>query len=185
MKPGRLDAHGGFGQRASSLEGLVSKWMSLMRIDSHVAKVERLDIVRQRLDPTEDFELWFWASLTGGMNALNASLHAVGATNDGPYFSTQVVDIYLQADPVSGTWTPTIRFDGDIMHVGLQTIEKPLPQVLEQACKALEVLEAVRDPCVRGDREITKGVIDACETAYRDCLRLTMPVVRSAGRPMI
>jgi hypothetical protein len=35
---------------------------SMMRIAAHLEKVRRMDVVRQRLDLVEDFELWFWMS---------------------------------------------------------------------------------------------------------------------------
>ena len=81
-----------------------------MKVAGHLEKVKRFDAVRGRLDPGEDFELWFWMTLSAGTNALNAALHRVGATDDGEYFCTQAVDVYLGLDEASGTWKPAIRF---------------------------------------------------------------------------
>ena len=152
-----------------------------MKVAGHLEKVKRFDAVRGRLDPGEDFELWFWMTLSAGTNALNAALHCVGATDDGEYFCTQAVDVYLGLDEASGTWKPAIRFGCDIIHVGMPEIDKPLPPALEGACRAMEVLEEVRDPCVRGDAAVTAEVIAACDAAYRECLALTGRVLGPAG----
>jgi hypothetical protein len=151
-----------------------------MRIAGHVEKVRRFDAVRRRLDPREDFELWFWMSLSGGTNAVNAALHAVGATDGGDYFCTQAVDVYLGADEAGG-WKPAIRFGCDIIHVGMPPIDAPIPAELQAACRAMEVLEEARDPCVRGDAAITPAVIARCDAAYRECLTLTGRVLAPAG----
>ena len=46
-----------------------------MKIASHREKITRLCILRERLDPLEDFELWFWAGMHAGTHAVNAALH--------------------------------------------------------------------------------------------------------------
>ena len=134
-----------------------------------------MEEVRKRLDPTEDFELWFWMSMCGGTHAINAALHHVGATDDGDYFCTQSVDVYLE--PAGGGWKHALRYDCDIIHVGMPKIEAPIPAPLQQACDAMLVLEDLRDPCIRGDAMITPAVVAAVDTAYRTCLRLTQNIV--------
>jgi hypothetical protein len=153
-----------------------------MRIAVHLEKLRRLEAVRQRLDPREDFELWFWMSMSGGTHALNAALHSVGASSDGDYFCTQAVDVYLERGETPGSWRPAIRFGCDILHVGMPKIEAPIPPELERACRAMEVLEEVRDPCVRGDRAATPEIIVAVGAAYGECLRLTDRVLQVSGR---
>jgi hypothetical protein len=152
-----------------------------MRIEAHLDKVRRLDAVRARLDPREDFELWFWMSMSGGTHAFNAALHAAGATVAADSFCTQAANLYLEPGREPGTWAPAIRFDGDVLHVGLPAIDAPIPPELERAGHALDVLEEVRDPCVRGDRPVTPDLVAAVDAAYRDCLRLTALVVEAAG----
>jgi hypothetical protein len=154
-----------------------------MRIAAHQEKVRRLDAVRRRLDPAEDFELWFWMSMSGGTHALNAALHAVGATSDGPYFATQAVDVYLEPGPAPGSFRPAIRFGCDVLHVGMPRVDAALPPALERACRAMEVLEEVRDPCVRGDRIATPAIIGAVDAAYAECLELTARVLEAPERP--
>jgi hypothetical protein len=148
-----------------------------MRTAAHLEKVRRMDAVRQRLDPVEDFELWFWMSMSGGTHAINAALHQIGVTSDGDYFCTQSSDVYLEPGDAPGTWKPAIRFGCDILHVGMPKIEAPLPPKLEQACDAMKVLEDIRDPCIRGERAITPKLVSTIDDAYRNCLRLTEQVL--------
>lgn len=54
-----------------------------MNTSSHLEKFERLRVLRAKLDPLEDFELWFWTTLTAGTNALNASLRLAGIGHGG------------------------------------------------------------------------------------------------------
>jgi len=153
-----------------------------VNIAGHLEKVRRFDRVRGRLDPVGDFELWFWMSMSGGTNAINAALHAIGATDGGEYFCTQAVDVYLEREAASGAWKPAIRFGCDIIHVGMPALDKPIPPALARACRAMEVLEEARDPSVRGDRAVTAELIAACDAAYRDCLALAGQVLRAAGQ---
>jgi hypothetical protein len=148
-----------------------------MRIGGHLEKLRRLDAVRKRLDPVEDFEMWFWMSMHGGTHAVNAALHQVGATDDGDYFCTQSDDVYLEAGDSPGTWKHSIRFGCDIIHVGMPPVDAPIPPALQQACDAMMVLEEIRDPYVRGDCAVTSEVVGKVDTAYRDCLRFTEQVL--------
>jgi hypothetical protein len=148
-----------------------------VKLAAHLEKVKRMDAVRGRLDPVEDFELWFWMSMCGGTHALNAALHRVGATDDGEYFCTQSVDVYLERGDQAGDWRHSLRYGCDIIHVGMPKVDAPIPAPLQEACDAMLVLEALRDPCIRGEAAITPQVVAAVDNAYRTCLRLTESVV--------
>lgn len=147
-----------------------------MKIAAHLEKAKRMDAVRGRLDPLEDFELWFWMSMCGGTHALNAALHRVGATDGGDYFCTQSIDVYLEPAG-AGEYRHALRYGCDLIHVGMPKLEAPIPAPLEQACAAMQVLEELRDPCIRGDAAITPAVVAAVDNAYRTCLRLTEGVI--------
>lgn len=136
-----------------------------------------MDCVRARLDPLEDFELWFWMSMSAGTHAINAALHRVGATDDGDYFCTQSLDVYLERGDSPGTWKHALRYGCDIIHVGMPAVDAPIPAELQQACEAMTVLEQLRDPCIRGDTPITPKIVGAVEEAYQACLRLTQRVL--------
>ena len=135
-----------------------------MRVASHVEKVARLLDVRRRLDPLDDFELWFWATLTAGTNMLNASLHRAGLTSDDPVFSTiPGMHWVRQAD---GSYARELRGPGDISHVGWPPVEGHKPDHIVRLEHAMETIEQYRDPCVRGDKAVTRTVVDDCERAF-------------------
>ncbi|HZR01754.1 MAG TPA: hypothetical protein VFA81_01115 [Burkholderiales bacterium] len=148
-----------------------------MNIAAHLEKLRRTQDVRSRLDPMQDFELWFWMSMIGGTHAINAALHHVGATDPGEYFCTQSVDVYLEQGDAPGTWKHSLRYGCDIVHVGMPKVQAKLPCELEDACDAMMVLEHLRDPCIRGDHTITPADIAAVDRAYVTCLRLTQQVL--------
>jgi hypothetical protein len=148
-----------------------------VNIDAHLEKVRRMEAVRARLDSLEDFELWFWMSMCGGTHAINAALHRVGATDDGEYFCTQSVDVYLERGDKPGEWRHSLRYGCDIIHVGMPAVQVPIPAPLRDACNAMLVLEELRDPCIRGDRAITPQIVAAVENAYRNCTRLTESII--------
>jgi len=150
-----------------------------MKTAGHLEKLRRMDVVRARLDAHDDFELWFWMSMTGGTHAINAALHHVGATDGGDYFCTQSLDVYLEAGDTPGTWKHALRYGCDIVHVGMPEVQAQLPPELEEACDAMRVIEELRDPCIRDTHTVTDADIDAVDRAYRTCLRLTQRVLET------
>ena len=154
-----------------------------MDIASHLEKLERFERARHKLDPETEFEMWYWMALSGGTNAINAALHAAKLTADGDYFATQSVDVYLQGgshdEPQS--WKPKFMWDVDVIHIHMPEVSKPLPPKLEQAYAAMQVLEDVRDPCVRGGRKITKKIVRDVDAAYTAAVALCREIVAQAG----
>lgn len=146
-----------------------------MNIASHVEKIRRLERVRHRLDPVDDFELWFWASMTAGTHAVNAALHATGLTDAGDHFPTQP-GVYLVSTG-NGGFAPAFRPLGDILHVGRPTVEGTPDPAVARMMAAMETIEHHRDPCIRGEREPTSAVIADCEAAYQECLRHAQQVL--------
>lgn len=141
-----------------------------MNVAAHLEKVAKLETLRRRLDPLEDFELWFWAAMNAGTHAVNAALHDAGVTLDSDVFPTQP-GVYLAPRP-DGSLVPELRPLGDIMHVGRPKVDAPLPGDVTEMMRAMEVIEHHRDPCVRGDREPTRAIADECDAALRRCLDL-------------
>jgi len=72
-----------------------------MNVQSHLEKITRLESLRGRLDPLQDFELWFWAGMTAGTHAVNAALHHGGITASDDMYPTQP-GVYLVAQPDGG-----------------------------------------------------------------------------------
>lgn len=141
-----------------------------MQIQAHLDKLTRLEVARTRLRPIEDFELWFWATMLAGTNALNAALHAAGITPaEASYPSQPGVYQIAQQD---GSFAPVLKAAGDVLHAGRPVISQPLPQDIHAMMQAMERIEAYRDPCTRGDMAITHAVVAECQTAYEQCRRL-------------
>lgn len=147
-----------------------------MLVAAHLEKVERLDRARRRLDPFDDYELWYFAALTACVNAMNAALHALGATEAEDCFAHNV-PIYIRAGAKAGHFEPVIRPFGDIEHIDGPETEALVPAALAEAKRALIWLEEIRDPGVRGDLEITRELIEGVEAAYGTCLRVAREAV--------
>ena len=139
-----------------------------MKISSHADKIDRLLALRDRLDPLQDFELWYWTCLTAGTNIWNASLHAAGLTSEERTFSTiPGVHVVPQGD---GSWRRELRGPGDVSHVGWPPIPGDMPLPIQRLEMLLHALEEHRDPCLRGDRTPTQAIVDDCDLAMRQAI---------------
>jgi hypothetical protein len=144
-----------------------------MEVAAHKEKIVRLDDLRGRLDPVEDFELWMWASMTAATNALNACLHQLGLTEPGPYFPHQIPGLYVAPEPGSpGRWKTLFAAPGDVIHIGLPPFEGEIPGRIQEAARALDRIEQFREPYVRGHQPITPDLGDRCGAAYRTCMSI-------------
>lgn len=141
-----------------------------MNIEAHLEKIARLESLRERFDPLEDFELWFWAGMTAGTHAVNAALHHAGVTASADEYAAQP-GVYLVAQP-DGALKATFRPLGDVLHVGRPVIEAQVPADVESMMHCMEVVEQHRDPCVREGVAPTAAIVEECEVAVRACLRL-------------
>jgi hypothetical protein len=141
-----------------------------VNVADHLAKIGKLEALRARLDPMEDFELWFWAGMTAGTHAVNAALHEAGVTRGDDVFPTQP-GVYLvpQGD---GSLEPEFHPLGDVLHVGRPKIEATVPGHLTAMMHDMETIERHRDPCVREGRMPTRATVEECDAALRNCLRL-------------
>ena len=147
-----------------------------MLVHAHLTKWKRFARVRDRLDPREDFELWYWATLSGGTALINAALHCAGITEANDLYVTQIEGVYARLDGLTG-WHPVLGYGCDLIHVGLPKLDQQLPFDLQAAFDAMEVIERYRDPCVRNNEVITDAIITTCEHAYHT-------VVQSIGETM-
>jgi len=145
-------------------------------VAAHLEKVERLDKARRRLDAFADYELWYFATLTGCVNAMNAALHALGITKAEDCFAHNIPVYYRMGDDAE-TFEPVIRPFGDIEHIDGPETEALVPQELAEAKRALIWLESIRDPSVRGELEITHELIEGVEAAWRLCLQISREAV--------
>jgi len=72
-------------------------------------------------------------------------------------------------------------WDVDVIHIHMPEISKPLTPKLGRAYAAMQVLEDVRDPCVRGGRKITKKIVREVDAAYTATVALCREIVAEAG----
>lgn len=141
-----------------------------MKVASHLEKIRKLEALRARLDPLEDFELWFWSAMNAGTQAVNAALHHAGITRDNDVFPTQP-GVYLVQHPGKGL-QPAFHPLGDVLHVGRPKVEGPIPDDVQKMMREIEVIEHHRDPCIRGERAPTRAIADECDQALGRCLDL-------------
>ncbi|ABM59515.1 conserved hypothetical protein [Verminephrobacter eiseniae EF01-2] len=139
-----------------------------MQIPGHLNKVVKLNRLRARLDPLDDFELWFWATMMSGTHAVNAALHRCGVTDPVEAYAMQP-GVYLVPQP-DGRLVPKFGALGDVLHVGRPVIEAPVPEDVAQMMHAMERIEEHRDPCVREGCKPTPEIIDACAQAHGQCM---------------
>ena len=151
-----------------------------MNIASHLDKIERFDKLRARLDSMDDFELWFWVTMNAGTNAVNAALHHAGATCPDDVFPTQP-GVYLIPGK-DGQLAAGFHAPGDVLHVGRPKIDGPLPEDVTAMMNAMEIIEHHRDPCIRGERELSREIADECDQALKRCLALLAQRVSPGGQ---
>lgn len=141
-----------------------------MNVSSHLEKIRKLEALRARLDPLEDFELWFWSAMNAGTHAVNAALHHSRVTRDDDVYPTQP-GVYLVPQPDS-TLQPAFHALGDVLHVGRPRVEGSIPADVEEMMREMETIEHHRDPCIRGERQPTREIAEECDGALRRCLTL-------------
>ena len=148
-----------------------------MEIAHHREKMARINDLRERLDPLDDFELWMWASMSAATNAMNAMLHKLGVTQPGTHFPHQIPGIFVEPEPAKGRWKKVIVPPGDLIHIGYPPIRTPIPETLSTFLTALEVIEGFRESHVRGNEQVDASVVEACDSAYRRCMEETAAVL--------
>ena len=153
-----------------------------MKIEDHLDKAERIGGLRDRLDPLDDYELWYWASLNAGMNLFNAALHDLGVTVAEDCFAHNL-PVYICPGEAPGTFEAVIRPFGDLEHIEGDEVEALIPPRLAIAAAALGELEAVREPGLRGDLEITLALTDGVEAAYRRVVSFSRYVLDGGAAP--
>jgi hypothetical protein len=152
-----------------------------VEISIHLEKMSRLEELRGRLNPVEDFELWMWTSMTAATNGFNACLHHVGLTKASPYYAHQIPGLYVAPVPVHGKWQELFAEPGDLIHTGLDSLKGKIPEEIEALARELEKIEDLREPYVRGGKEPSAHVCQTCEAGYRKCRQLIEQLLSSAG----
>jgi hypothetical protein len=175
-----------------------------MKTADHLEKFERLDAARGSFDQVEDAELWFWTTVTAAMQVMNAGLHAVGCTEARDDFPTQVPGVYERLSEDGKTFERHAIPPGDLhlgltplfpegpefiqhpplnppgnVSLGVPELRRPLPEELQRACRAVEVIEEVRDPSIRGMKPMTPELIQSCDRAYHELVEIVRGLVEA------
>lgn len=146
-----------------------------MKTTSHLEKIERLCRFRHRLEPLQDFELWYWTTLTASTNALNACYHLCGLTPADPVFST-IPGVHVVQQP-DGSYARALRGPGDVSHLHWPVIDGFKPEALKALEHAIESIESHRDPCLRGDRHPSREIVNEVESSFQTVQRMLGAVV--------
>ncbi|MGE0803280.1 MAG: hypothetical protein AB7G13_04445 [Lautropia sp.] len=128
-----------------------------MDIAAHLEKFRRFESARQRLDPIDDFVLWYWAISSAGAALMNAALHRLGTLDENRHFATQIPDVYAVADGDT-TWHYEIGTRCDLIHIGIPALPS-VPARVAPAYRAMEAIEQWRNPCVRGEHPVTAQLV--------------------------
>lgn len=123
-----------------------------MKIAEHLKKAEAFDRALSKLDPMEDSALYVVFLMRACTNRVNAALHALGITTDGP--------------PADGRV-------GDLNHTYKPTLPSAPPNVLQEAFKQLKFIEDLRPDFVRGPKPLDRDTAEACDKAYAEIRRST------------
>lgn len=152
-----------------------------MEVAIHLEKIARIEDLLGRLDPEQDFELYMWACMTAGTQALNAAMHLLGVTEPGHLYPHQIPGLYVEPEPVDGQWCLVTAAPGDVIHLGLPPVAAPIPAVLEEASRSLTIIEDLREVYVRGDGDITLDVVTRCADTYETLMGILKPIIHSLG----
>lgn len=149
---------------------------------SHLEKIRRIEASRTKLDRTADFQLWIWASMTAATHALNAAFHAVGLTDEDDVYPTQVAGVYVARDDSAAGWSRLMKPPGDVLHVGMPPLDRPVPSHLDEACVALGEIEEAGNRFVRGAAEPKSDDPSTCDAAYTRCMTLFLEAIERGGQ---
>ena len=119
-----------------------------MLIEEHLARASSFEKSADKLDPIEDAELWTVLLMRAGTGRLNAALHALGITEEGPVAAGVRV--------------------GDMNHSYKPRLDVDLPEEVRVLFKHLRLIEDLRPEYVRGPAGLTPELARACRDAYRE-----------------
>src|SRR4051812_36949158 len=107
-----------------------------MLIDEHLARASSFEKSAARLDPIDDTELWIVFLMRAGTGRINAALHVLGLTEDGPVAAGARV--------------------GDMNHSYKPRLDFELPEEVRILFGHLKLIEDLRPEYVRGPSLLTR-----------------------------
>ena len=108
-----------------------------MRIEDHWNKAMRLEATRkQKLNPTEDYEIVIWSCIHGGAHLANIALHKLGVTGEGfDLIHSNIPEHNLQAPAAAAEMLATLKSIEDFGPRFVRGIE-PLDMKAVETCLA-------------------------------------------------
>lgn len=119
-----------------------------MLIDEHLRRAESFEQSVGKLDPIEDTELFIVLLMRAATNRVNAAVHALDVTEEGPVAAGMRV--------------------GDLNHSYKPRLEGELPQEVQHLFSRLKYIEDLRPEYARGPRLLTAEIAESCRRAYAD-----------------
>ena len=116
-----------------------------MKIAEHLRKAEAFEAALSRLDPVEDGEIYAVFLMRASTNRLNAALHALGTTTDGPATDTRL---------------------GDLNHTYKPPMKAPIPGPLAESFRELAFIENLRPDFVRGSASMDRATAERAKAAH-------------------
>ncbi|OGA45704.1 MAG: hypothetical protein A2W72_08665 [Burkholderiales bacterium RIFCSPLOWO2_12_67_14] len=116
-----------------------------MHIDEHLKKADAFEASLARLDPLRDGELYAVFLMRAGTNRINAALHVLGTTTDGPATEQKL---------------------GDLNHTYKPPMNSPAPESLKASFTALAFIENLRPDIVRGPKRLDAPAAQRALDAY-------------------
>ncbi len=123
-----------------------------MKVSLHLETAEAFERSLEKLNPTEDTELFVIFLMRACTNRLNAALHALDFTTDAPVSSGRI---------------------GDLNHTYKPKLDTPPPSELQSAFECLSYIEELRDDFVRGPKLLAAAEVAECRAAHTEIKRQT------------
>lgn len=129
-----------------------------MLIDEHLARALSFEKSAAKLDPVEDAELWIVFLMRAGTGRVNAALHALGITENGPVAAGARI--------------------GDMNHSYKPSLDVELPEEVRVLFRHLKFIEDLRPEYVRGPNVLTPELAGACRSAYEEIVAGTTAILQ-------
>jgi hypothetical protein len=130
-----------------------------MKIDIHLTRAAAFERAVSKLDPLEDGELYAVYLMRAGTSRVNAAMHHLGLTLEGP----------AQPDRI-----------GDLNHTYKPKLPGPPPDGLAAAFRSLAYIENLRPDYVRGAQPMTQEVARVAAESYAIITRDTEKILNGA-----
>ena len=126
-----------------------------MRIEDHWNKAMRLEATRkQKLNPTDDYEIVIWSCVHGGAHLANIALHKLGVTDE----------------------------SFDLIHSNIPEHNLQVPAAAAEMLATLKSIEDLGPRFVRGVEPMDANSVQACLAAYDKVKGFAEETLKTKGK---